>query len=88
MWRTVKNFMNWKCNSGPPNQLEVHGKLVSNASELAVAMNNYFIQKVQKIRDSISRIPNDFQICKKIMDDKNGGLSMRFISLRKVNKLI
>ena len=49
MWRTTKQFMNWK-SVGTPSQLEVDNKLVTSAIKIADIMNNFFIDKVKDIK--------------------------------------
>ena len=46
-WSTAKSFMNWQVSSGPPSALEVDGKLVNKASEIAILMNDFFISKLE-----------------------------------------
>ena len=59
----TKRFMNWVSGSGSPNQLEIDGKLVSKASSIAAAMNNYFIEKVAAVRRDILCFPNTYSEC-------------------------
>ena len=66
-WSMAKEFMNWKSDSGPPTQLEIEGKLVSKASTIASAMNNFFINKVKTIREDIEVVPSNFDMCYKII---------------------
>ena len=87
-WKVAKNLMEWSSNSGPPNQLEVAGKLTTKASEIASLMNNFFIEKIQKIRRSIESVPLNFNYCKKIMEKKKCTLGMDFITIARVNKLL
>ena len=49
----AKEFMNWGSGSGPPNQLQIDGKLISKYSSIATTMNEYFIGKVLAIIDQI-----------------------------------
>ena len=87
-WKTAKSFMDWESSSGPPSQLSVNGKLVTKASEIATEMNNFFMEKVRLIREGISFIPNRFIKCLEIMQNKTCKLSMKHVSISKVNKLL
>ena len=70
-WRVAKTFMDWTASSGPPNQLEVAGKLITKALDIASHMNSFFIEKVRKLRNSIERAPVDFDHCRNIMEVKD-----------------
>ena len=87
-WKTAKSFMDWESSSGPPSQLSDNGKLVTKASEIATEMNNFFMEKVRLIREGISFIPNRFIKCLEIMQNKTCKLSMKHVSISKVNKLL
>ena len=51
-WKTAKEFMEWK-QQGPPHQLQVGHKLVTSARLIAQHMNEFFIDKVLKIREGL-----------------------------------
>ena len=87
-WRLTKGFMDWKQTGGPPHQLTVNGKLVTKASIIASEINKYFIMKVKLIREGIGLLANQFIKCKEIMANKNCKLSIRYVSVKKVNKLL
>ena len=87
-WKVTKEFMNWGGGSGPPTQLDIHGKLVTRAADIATHMNNFFLQKVQLIRAGIRHIPNTFSMCHEVMKEKSCGLGMRHVTISKVNKLL
>ena len=52
-WRCAKEFMSWKL-PGSPTQIVVENILVTKASEIAEHMNNFFVEKVRKIRNGIN----------------------------------
>ena len=87
VWGTAKNFMGWK-SVGTPHQLEVQGRLESKAGSIAKIMNNFFVDKVQKIRRSLGRIPHNFQECKNIMFGKRCSLRLQYTSKETVRKLL
>ena len=84
----TKRFMNWVSGSGSPNQLEIDGKLVSKASSIAAAMNNYFIEKVAAVRRDILCIPNTYSECHQMMRGKFCKLWLDFVTPQKVFKLL
>ena len=52
LWKSVKGIIGWG-DSGPPTRLLEDGKFLSSPSALATTLNNYFIKKVNKLRESI-----------------------------------
>ena len=87
-WRLAKCYMGWKKSGGPPNQLRVDNKLITKASIVASEMNRFFISKVTLIRAGIDFLGNQYTKCKEIMSNKNCKLTIRHISVEKVNKLL
>ena len=87
-WRLTKSFMDWKQSGGPPHQLIVNGQLITKAGKIASEINNYFIMKVKLIRQGIAVLGNQFTKCKEVMDNKDCKLSIRYVSLKKVNKML
>ena len=53
MWKNVKSWLSWG-NSGPPSKVIDNGILVTSPKKLAETMNNFFVQKVKKLKESIS----------------------------------
>ena len=51
-------------------------------------MNGFFIWKVQNIVKGLRDVPTNLDGCKKIMLDRNLSLSMKFVTVKKVKKLI
>ena len=86
-WKTAKMFMNWK-TTGTPHQIEVNGKLVTQASLIAKLMNEYFIDKVQKIRLAMGQTLENLSVCTKIMTDKQLELSLHHVTVEQVKKLL
>ena len=87
-WSTAKSYMNWNLNGGPPNQLWVHGNLVTKAKTIATEMNEFFVNKVDQIRKSIPFVPNSFNKCYEIMRGKQCKLWLQHVPLGKVTSLL
>ena len=51
-WKNVKGVLNWK-SSGSPSKLFHKGALKTKAQEVADCQNEFFIEKVQKIRNNL-----------------------------------
>ena len=58
IWKHIKGILNWK-TSGSPNQLFYQGRLISKPIELAEAQNEYFIEKINLIRQNLPQPPTD-----------------------------
>ena len=86
-WKTAKEFMDWK-QQGPPHQLQVNGQLVTKASLIAKYMNEFFIEKVKKIREGIIEVATNLSVCIEIMSGKTCNVSLKHISLEKIKKLL
>ena len=88
IWRTAKGFMDWESSGGPPSQLNVDNNLITKAGSIATKMNEFVIQKVTKIRNSIPFLTNTFEKCKSMMEDKSCKLALSHVTIKKVNELL
>ena len=52
LWKNILGWLNWS-NSGAPTKLFANGKLESSPKMLANIMNNYYVDKIQKIQNSL-----------------------------------
>ena len=88
LWSSAKNLMDWKQVGGPPTQLSIDGVMVTSPSKIAKEMNEFFLNKVEKIRQGIRNIPNLLTGPKKVMQNKNCQLDFKAVSVKKINQLI
>ena len=86
-WKAVKGFMEWK-ESGTPNQLLLDNKLYRKASEVALLMNEYFVSKVNNLRRKFNPQTLDLTGYRKAMGSKRCSLSLKFVSVQDVEKII
>ena len=86
-WQTAKEFMGWK-QQGAPEQLQVNGNLVTKPQTIATYMNQYFLEKVNNIRNNLQKSECDISICQNIMSGKKCQLSLKYVSLRKNTQAI
>ena len=86
-WKTAKTFMDWK-TTGTPHQIEVNGRLVTRALEIATHMNEFFIDKVRKIRETMLETAENFTTCVRIMSNKQTNLSLQHVTVKQVKKLL
>ena len=75
-WRNVKGILNWN-TSGSPNQLFYKGKLISKPQELANAQNEFFIEKINTIRENMPASDADpLQKLKRLMSYNQSSFSL------------
>ena len=86
-WSTAKSFMDWK-SVGTPHQLEVNNVLETKSSRIATIMNDYFIGKVQTIRNNMVAAQENLTECLRLMVGKRCSLSIQHVSVDAVRKLL
>ena len=86
-WKTTKMFMDWK-TTGTPHQIEVDGRLVTQARLIAKYMNEFFIDKVQTIRLAMGQTLENLSTCTRIMINKKIKLSLHHVTVDQVKKLL
>ena len=86
-WKSAKSFMNWK-SSGTPSQIEVGNKLITKAYLIAEVMNNFFVDKVKQIRNSMGHAGLQLSSCLKIMAGKSCKLDLAHVTEEKVRKTL
>ena len=86
-WKTAKMFMDWK-TTGSPHQIEVNGRLITSAGKIATYMNEFFIDKVQRIRGAMAESAANFKACSRIMSSKQVTLSLQHVSLKQIKQLL
>ena len=87
VWKTAKSFMGWK-TQGTPNQLKVDNQLVTSAKKIAQYMNEYFINKVQVIRDGMREVTFSLAKVHDIMLNKTCKMKLNHVSVTKVKKVL
>ena len=79
--------MNWE-SSGTPTQVEVGNKLITKAHLIAEVMNNFFVDKVKQIRNSMGSAGLQLSSCLKIMAGKSCKLDLAHVTEEKVRKTL
>ena len=91
VWGLAKKFMDW-ASPGPPSQLEIEVDkkltLVTKAGLIAQVMNEFFISKVQNILQNLRNLPTDLSGCEKVMENRDLSISLKFVTVQKVRKLL
>jgi hypothetical protein len=66
VWRTTKQFIG-QTGSGPPTCIRIGNNITSKPIKIANALNEYFIEKVKKLRESLPQPTYDpIEVLKKI----------------------
>ena len=88
MWKSVKGIIGWS-NSGPPTKLFHEGKMVNSPSGLARTLNNYFINKVKGLRQSIPLVDVDpLSKLQESMRNRQCTFKLKLVSEEEVIKII
>lgn len=87
VWKTAKSFMGWK-STGTPTQLKVNNQLVTSAKKIAQLMNEFFLDKVNRIRASMPAAEFDTTKIENAMENKACRLQFSQVTVLKVKKLL
>ena len=87
LWGTVKRFMNWK-SKGSPSQISKDNVLVTKAKQIAEIMNEFFVDKIQNLKSKFVDASPNYNHCYKAMAGKNCRLSMNYVSMRKILRIL
>ena len=88
LWQNVKSWLNWG-NSGPPSKLFNNGIIVNKPARVATIMNEFFINKVNQLRDRISVADSDpLEKLREFLQDKNCTFSLKPVSPEEVNEIV
>ena len=88
LWKNVLGWLNWS-SIVTPSQLFYEGKLENKPNKIANIMNKFFIDKVKKIRESITKHQNDpLFTLKKLMRNRNSQFSLQYVYPDTVDKII
>ena len=80
-WQNLKKWLGWR-SGGPPTKLIKNGELFSKPAVLANIMNQFFITKVRKLRESIPLSQGDpLDLTRKLLSG-NRSQSEQFIQMR------
>ena len=79
--------MEWR-SVGSPSRIEVDNCLITSAHSIAEHMNNFFIEKVRKIKSGMKTLTLSLNSCKLIMEGKQCHLNLSFVTVGKVEKML
>ena len=77
IWGNVLGWLNWTKSSSSPTKLFHNGKLETSPKELTKIMNNYYIDKIKKIRNDLPPANADpLSKLKEMMKDKTSTFNL------------
>ena len=86
LWKNILGWLNW-CTSGSPSRLYHAGQIVTSPARLAEIMNNYFVTKIDTIRQGLPGQTDDpLRTLKKFMRNKNSAFSMSCVRPEEVQR--
>ena len=88
LWKNILGWLNW-CSSGSPSKLYHAGQIVTSPARLASIMNNFFVDKISKIREDLPNPSDDpLRTLKNIMEDRTAVFSLSAVHPDTVRKII
>ena len=88
IWKNVKGILNWK-TSGSPNQLFHQGQMISKPQEIADAQNQYFLDKINLIRENLPPPPTDpLETLRFLMQDRTCSFKLSAVHPDEVEKIL
>ena len=77
VWKNVKNWLGWS-KGGPPTKLMENGNLCSKPRDLARIMNEFFICKVNDLRQKLPESPgNPLNLVKTLMENRKCSFNLK-----------
>ena len=87
-WQTVKGWLGWG-SAGTPTKLFSDGRLVTSPGGLAACMNNFFLDKIKRLRQNIPAATADpLMKLREATSHRNCSLNLKLVSEDHVLKLI
>ena len=88
LWKTVLGWLNWS-SAGSPSKLIHEGKLVTSPSKIADIQNEFYINKVRKIRQELPHSNTDpLEILRQRLSGNTASFSFSAVHPDEVEKII
>ena len=87
-WKHIRTWLGWT-TGGPPTKLMTNGRLETKPKALAEIMNQYFVEKVQQLRQNLppSNI-NPLSLPEKMMQNRRCSFSLQAVHPDQISKII
>ena len=87
-WKNVKQVLNWQ-SSGSPSKLFYKGALRTKSQDIANSQNEFFVEKVQKIRADMSPPSSDpLAKLQTLMEGRQCSFSLSMVHPKEVDSII
>ena len=90
-WRLIKEVDNKADSGGPPTKLKINGKTTKDKTELAKHMNNFFVEKVDKVVAEIEKTEAKFcpvEHFKKKIEEPEESFEFKEIKIKETEAVI
>ena len=88
LWKNMLGWLGW-CSSGSPSKLYHAGQIITSPARLAEIMNNFFISKVEKIRENLPLATDDpLKTLKHIMKGNKSEFKLAAVHPDTIKKII
>ena len=88
IWKSVKGWLGWG-GGGPPTQLFSGGRIVTSPAGLASASNNFFLDKIKRLRENIPATNSDpLSKLRDAMQGRQCSFNLQQVSVSDVMKII
>ena len=88
IWKNILGWLNWS-SSGSPSKLYHAGQIVTSPAKLANIMNNFFVDKIARIRQKLPPPSDDpLRTLKNIMKDSSTQFTLASVHPDTVRKII
>ena len=94
IWKNIKGYLGWGSSTGAPTQLTdpLTGQITNSPKKMADIQNQYYKDKVRKIREKLPKRGDPTAGLQKLMDEgpkpKTEGLILKSVNPFQVNKII
>ena len=87
-WKTMNNILNWH-SSGAPNRLFYNGKLITKSQEIGDCQNDFFINKINEIKEELPSSGRDpLKTLKSVMKNRKCTMKLSSVHPDEVLKII
>ena len=87
-WKAVKGILGWS-SSGPPTKLFHNGLMQTKSLQIANCQNNFFIEKVKKIKRELPKSAMDpLHLLRKLMRNRTCSFKFKPVQPEKVEEMI
>ena len=93
IWKNIRNYLGWGGSTGAPNKLKNNeGQLITSPIQMAELQNNFYVEKVKKLRKQLPERGDPTKQLRKMMEGRPHprpeGLSLRNVTPAEVDAIV